>query len=78
MGFNEYDMGPVFVGLGALWLLGGVLNFAGLRAGAATLMLAAVISLLYPLFGTALSLVALVVLWRQRVVSKTRTVPEER
>lgn len=78
MGFNEYDMGPLFIVLGALWLAGGILNLAAMHAGAAALLLAAVISLLYPLFGTMLSLIALVVLWRQRVVGKTPPRTEER
>jgi hypothetical protein len=78
MGFNEYHMGPVFIFLGALWLAGGVLNLAGMRGGAAALLLSALITLLYPLFGTLLSLAALVVLWRQRAISKAPSARGER
>jgi hypothetical protein len=70
-GLNENDMGPFFIILGSVWLIGGFLNFMGARIGTAALRLAAMISLLYLLFGTLLSLIAIAVLWRQSAVSRS-------
>ncbi|HEV2964423.1 MAG TPA: hypothetical protein VG649_21525 [Candidatus Angelobacter sp.] len=77
-GFSEYDMGPVFVVLGSLWLIGGFLNLAKVRAGAVMLLLAALISLSYLIFGTVLSLAALVILWRQGISKGPRKAMEKR
>jgi len=65
-GINENSMAPVFLALGSLWLLGAVVLLISPRRGASLLALPALVSLLYPLFGTLLAIVALAIIWKQR------------
>jgi hypothetical protein len=58
-GLNVYRMGPFFLALGSLWLLGCVLLLVRPRNGLILLTMTASISLLYALFGTVLSIIAL-------------------
>src|SRR5947207_1038616 len=65
-GFNEHSMGPVFICVGVLWLLGCITLFVSPRRSMHVLIVAAIVTLLYPLFGTLLAIVALVTIWKQR------------
>ena len=62
LGFNEFKVGPLFVVLGALWLLSFVLVLVRPQAGVLLLTLAAIASLFYLPFGTLLSVAALALL----------------
>jgi len=65
-GFDEHSMGPVFICVRVLWLLGCITLFVFPRRGMHVLIVAAIVTLLYPLFGTLLAIVALVIIWKQR------------
>jgi hypothetical protein len=70
MGVDPQRMGPVFVCLGILWLAGCV----GLLAKSRWVYLvAAVITLLYPLFGTLLSIIALIIYFTSAVELRTKS-----
>lgn len=66
IGINPDSMAPVFVVLGALWLVGGAAFLSGARGAARQLIAVSVISLAYLPFGTILSLLALAILLMQR------------
>lgn len=62
LGLEPLRMGPVFVALGAVWILGCVLIFAAPTAGAWVLAGAGVATLWYLPIGTAISVLTLVTL----------------
>lgn len=62
LGFEPYRLGPLFITLGSLWLVGVVLLLVGASTGGFALMTAAVLTLWYLPFGTAASVAALVLL----------------
>jgi hypothetical protein len=66
VGINPASMAPVFVVLGALWLVGGVALPFRARWSTGLLIAVSVISLAYLVFGTILSLIALVILLMNR------------
>ena len=71
VGLNVYSMGPFFLALGSLWLVGCVLLLVRPSKGLILLTGAASISLLYALFGTVLSVIALaIVLAHRRTLRK--------
>jgi hypothetical protein len=65
-GINENSVAPVFLVLGTLWLLGAVVLLISPSRGASLLAIPALVTLLYPMFGTLLAVVALVIIWKQR------------
>jgi hypothetical protein len=65
-GVSENSMAPAFIVLGTLWLLGAGVLLISPRRGASMLAIPALVTLLYPLFGTLLAIVALVIIWKQR------------
>lgn len=65
-GVSENSMAPVFIALGALWLLGVVVLVISPRRGTSLLAMPAIVTLLYPLFGTLLAIIALAIIWKQR------------
>jgi len=73
VGLNAYSMGPVFVVLGALWVLGSILLLARPGKGLVLLTIMATVTLFYAIFGTVLSVIALAI-----VVSHRRSLREKR
>jgi len=70
VGISPGSMAPVFVVLGALWLVAGVAFFCRARWSTGLLIAVSVVSLAYLVFGTVLSLLALaiVLMHRKRTV----------
>jgi hypothetical protein len=66
VGISPGSVAPVFVILGALWLVGGVAFLLRARWSTALLTAASMVSLAYLAFGTILSLIALVILLMNR------------
>ncbi len=64
VGIGVDSMAPVFVVVGALWLAGVLALLLNLRWARALVCALAVLTLGYPLFGTLLSIVVLVLLFR--------------
>jgi hypothetical protein len=62
VGISPGSMAPVFVVLGALWLVAGVAFLCRARWSAELVIVVSVISLAYLVFGTILSLLALTLL----------------
>ena len=70
VGISPGSMAPVFVVLGALWLVAGVAFLFRARGATGLLIAVSVISLAYLVFGTILSLLALAIV----LVPRKRTV----
>jgi len=66
VGISPGSMAPVFIVLGALWLVGGVALLFHARWSTGLLIAVSVISLAYLVFGTILSLLALAILLMSR------------
>jgi hypothetical protein len=66
VGISPGSMAPVFVVLGALWLVAGVAFLCRARVATALVIAVSVISLAYLVFGTILSLLALTLLLTHR------------
>jgi hypothetical protein len=66
LGIDPNAIAPVFIALGALWLVGGVALLLKLRWSRLLLTALSVISLAYLVFGTVLSVVSLVLLRARR------------
>ena len=66
VGISPGSMAPVFVVLGALWLVAGVAFLCRARGSTGLLIAVSVISLAYLVFGTILSLIALAIVLRHR------------
>ena len=66
LGIQPDSIAPVFVVLGALWLVGGVTFLLRVRWSGGLLMAVSVVSLAYLVFGTILSLIALLILLMNR------------
>ena len=66
VGINPGTLAPVFVVLGVLWLVGGAAFLLRARWSTGLLMIVSVISLAYLVFGTILSLLALVIVLMSR------------
>lgn len=64
VGGNEMKMGPVFIVVGTLWLVAVALLYVSPRRAVPLYAAVALVTLLYPLFGTILSLLALFLLRR--------------
>jgi hypothetical protein len=65
-GIDPNAIAPVFIALGALWLVGGVAFLLKLRWSRLFLIALSVISLAYLVFGTVLSVISLVLLRASR------------
>lgn len=66
VGMNVDHMGVIFVCVGTFWLIGCVTLLLSLNRGAALHTAAAIMTLLYPLFGTLLSIITLLIIWKLR------------
>ncbi len=66
VGISPGSMAPVFVVLGALWLVAGVAFLCRARGATALVIAVSVISLAYLVFGTVLSLIALALVLMHR------------
>ena len=66
VGISPGSMAPVFVVLGALWLVAGVAFLCRARWSTGLLIVVSAISLAYLVFGTILSLIALAIVLRHR------------
>lgn len=73
VGLNVYSMGPAFVVLGSLWLLGSIFLLVRPGKGLLLLTIMATVTLFYAIFGTVLSVIALAI-----VVSHRRSLREKR
>jgi hypothetical protein len=66
VGISPGSMAPVFVVLGALWLVAGIALLCRTRWSTGMLIAVSVISLAYLVFGTVLSLIALAIILMHR------------
>ena len=62
IGIAPGSMAPLFIVLGLVWLIGAALLMARSRAARDVLITISILSLFYVVFGTALSVIALILL----------------